>query len=135
MKESSFKFTNPIIESIIYEINTAYTISNKEVEMVQEFAVNTQKDKANGKAIVRLQIGINKSELGDNKKDKPFALIMVIKSDFEWRDEYDEKTINDLLTINAPALLLSYARPNIALITTTAPTGSYSIPFFNFVKN
>ena len=120
MKESSFKFTNPIIESIIYEINTAYTISNKEVEMVQEFAVNTQKDK---------------SELGDNKKDKPFALIMVIKSDFEWRDEYDEKTINDLLTINAPALLLSYARPNIALITTTAPTGSYSIPFFNFVKN
>ena len=134
MKESSFKFTNPIIESIGYEINTEYVRENK-VEMLQEFAVNTQRDEANRKAIVRLQIGINKSELGDKNKKKPFALIMVIKANFEWQDEYDEKTIEDLLAINAPALLLSYARPNIALITTTAPTGSYSIPFFNFVKN
>ncbi len=135
MKESSFKFTNPIIESIVYEINTEYSSSKKKVEMIQQFAVNTQMDEANRKAIVRLQISINKSELGDNKKEKPFALIMVLKSDFEWQDEYDKKTIEDLLAINAPALLLSYARPNIALITTTAPTGSYSIPFFNFVKN
>lgn len=134
MKESSFKFTNPIIESIGYEINTEY-VREKKVEMLQEFAVNTQRDEANRKAIVRLQIGINKSELGDKNKKKPFALIMVIKANFEWQDEYDEKTIEDLLAINAPALLLSYARPNIALITTTAPTGSYSIPFFNFVKN
>lgn len=134
MKESSFKFTNPIIESIGYEINTEY-VREKKVEMLQEFAVNTQRDEANRKAIVRLQISINKSELGDKNKKKPFALIMVIKANFEWQDEYDEKTIEDLLAINAPALLLSYARPNIALITTTAPTGSYSIPFFNFVKN
>ena len=59
---------------------------------------------------------------------------MVLSAQFIWNDVYDENTLKDLLSINAPALLLGYARPMIASITNMSPYPSFNLPFYNFVE-
>lgn len=41
---------------------------------------------------------------------------------------------DNLLQINAPTLLLSYARPIISSITAQAGMKPLNLPFFNFIK-
>ena len=60
---------------------------------------------------------------------------MTIGARFLWDDVYDEETLQDLLSQNAPALLLGYARPIIANMTSVGPTSTYNLPFYNFTDN
>ena len=66
--------------------------------------------------------------------DPTFALLFVIMANFEWDETYDSETINNLLLINAPSLLLGYARPIISNITSNS-IGQYDLPFMNFVSS
>ena len=52
-------------------------------------------------------------------------------SGFTWND-LDDEMVDTLLRQNAPALLLSYARPIIASITNASKFPTYNIPFFDF---
>ena len=52
-------------------------------------------------------------------------------SDFKWED-LDEKTVDSMLNLNAPALLLSYMRPIVANITNSSKFPTYNLPFINF---
>ena len=60
---------------------------------------------------------------------------MTIGAKFLWDDVYDEETLRDLLSKNAPALLLGYARPIIANMTSAGPMAAYHLPFYNFTDN
>lgn len=129
MKESNLKFSNPIIEKLDYKINTDIQPENK-LSISNSFSINVNKHPSQNEAIVALGISV-----GNEHNSEPFNVEMSILAKFVWDDAYDEKTINDLLTINAPSLLLGYARPIIATITGMSPYPAYNIPFYNFTEN
>ena len=50
----------------------------------------------------------------------------------KWNSELEDSKVNSFLNQNAPALLLSYARPIISMITNASRFPAYNIPFINF---
>lgn len=137
MEKSTFQFSNPAIELLNYQVNDAYINIGDSIEMQQLFSVDIRKKQDSKQAIVYLKIGINTHDEKGKKvvqKEKPFSLELTMKAIFRWNDEFDDKTIDSLLSVNAPTLLLSYARPIVSMITTSSPIGSYNIPFYNFLK-
>ena len=59
------------------------------------------------------------------------GLEIKLASEFSWQDLAENK-IDVLLRQNAPALLLSYARPIISSITSASKFPTYNIPFLDF---
>ena len=130
MKESNFKFTNPIVEELVYNISEKYNPSIAPT-VNNNFEVNIARSESSNEAIVRLKVTVD-GNLED--ANSPFSVSLTIGAKFIWDDSYDEETISSLLSINAPALLLGYARPIISSITTTCPCGAYNLPFYNFLQ-
>ena len=131
MKPSNIQFTNPIIEEISYKINHTFTKKEGKIDTHNKFDVKIRKGKEQNQAIVSLKIEVGNP---DHKEQEPFAIILVISSMFKWDGEYDEETLNSLLSVNAPALLLGYARPMIASITNMSPYPAYNLPLYNFTE-
>lgn len=82
------------------------------------------------KAIVALCLNIGKKD-----NSAPFFLTLTIEACFESKDEAcTETAFKKLLDINAPSLLMSYARPIVALITSQAGFPALQLPFFDFTR-
>lgn len=131
MKQSGFQFANPIISRINYMIHPNFTWDKEEaLTITNSFKTNISR-KANAcQAIVELSITIGNPD----ETKEPFFIEMTIGASFRWEDAYTEDTIRDLLSINAPALLLGYARPIVSTITSMSPYPAYDIPFYNFTR-
>lgn len=123
MKESKFQFQNPRILSFLI-------IKNEDFD----------KDKFNGFSIstnVSTQTLIDDKEakvsleikIGDRTEQYPFFMLVETYSLFK-NDGADN--FNELLKVNAPALLLSNVRPIIALMTSQLGFKPFYIPFMNF---
>ena len=130
MKESNLKFSNPIVEELLYNISEKYNPSIAPI-VNNNFEVNIVRSESINEAVVRLKVIIDANQEGTNS---PFSVSLTIGAKFVWNNSYDEETISSLLSINAPALLLGYARPIISSITNTCPCGSYNLPFYNFIQ-
>ena len=130
MKESAFRFSKPVLKNIEYRINDEFQ-SDQKVHFHSHFHRNVIRSEDSCAAVVELTI-----EIGVDKRsvNAPFALLSVIMANFEWDETYDSETINNLLLINAPSLLLGYARPIISNITSNS-IGQYDLPFMNFVSS
>lgn len=126
MKESDFQFKNPILEQLVFDINPDFTSNETNVEMENVFGVHINKDIQAESAIVKLEIFIN-----SEKEDTPFKIQAVVSSMFVWNN-LSEDEVDRMLNTNAPALLLSYARPIISSITNFSPFPTYNLPFMNF---
>lgn len=125
MKESKFQFTNPKLDKIIFNINEEYT---EKLDKKLNYSIKVKRKGIDNKnAIVKLII-----EIGDNKNSR-FYLNLDISAKFNWND-IDDQQIDSFLEVNAPALLLSYARPIVANITMQAGLSPMNLPFMNFVK-
>lgn len=129
MKRSNLKFTNPIITRLNYEINANNNQPDK-IAISNAFNVNVERLEDKCEAVVELNIIIGNKE----ENPSPFFIDMVIGAAFKWDDSYDEETVQSLLSVNAPALLLGYARPIISTITNMSPYATYNIPFYNFTE-
>jgi len=129
MVQSKLSFTNPIIKKLDYCINLKCQCSKDEqINITNSFKVNVQRVENKNEALVELNIVI-----GD-EPSTPFYIDMIVCAVFKWEDSYEEKTVIDLLSINAPALLLGYARPMVAAITNMSPFPVYNLPFYNFTE-
>lgn len=130
MKKSNLKFSAPFIKKIEYIFYPEFkNNADSEISITNKFSVAIKK-LSKDKAVVDLCLTV-----GDKSKDKsPFYINMIISAHFKWDDSYDEKTIQDLLTLNAPALLLGYARPIVSTITGMSPYPAYNLPFYNFTE-
>ena len=131
MTPSEFQFINPILSNITYRLHSEFDISAGEpVPIKNEFKTDIQRDTDNPKAIVDLTVII-----GDmDPKLSPFFIELTVSSLFVWNESLSENDLHNLLTVNAPAVLLSYARPVVSSITNMSPYSSYNIPFFNFAN-
>lgn len=65
------------------------------------------------------------------KEEVPFKLIAKVAADFRWED-LDDKAVDAMLRLNAPALLLGYMRPIVANITNSSAFPVYNLPFMDF---
>lgn len=130
MKESNFKFSNPIIENIVYSVSEKFD-ATLSPSVKNQFEVKIGKSENCNEAVVRLTVIVDDDQ---GQINSPFSISLTIASKFFWDDSYDEETVNSLLSVNAPALLLGYARPIVASITTSCPCGAYNLPFYNFVQ-
>ncbi len=82
-------------------------------------------------AIVTLKLGI----FTDNKSDNvPFKIKIDIEGHFKWNDvlENDKALLEILLHQNAPALIYSYARPTITMLTLEGNMPPLVLPMINF---
>jgi len=131
MTQSGFQFANPIISKINYVVHSDFKRNPGEpLSITNSFKTNISPSETDHKAIVELDILIGNT---DSQKE-PFYIELTIGASFKWDDAYADETIRDLLSVNAPALLLSYARPIISTITNMSPYPAYDIPFYNFTK-
>lgn len=123
MKNSEFQFKNPRVEKLEFIVNEDSKEKNKlESHIDVESKVIDEKN-----AIVKLDITI-----GD-KEQFLFYLNLKISSQFYW-EGIPEDQVGKFLSVNAPALLISYARPIIANMTLQAGFRPFNLPFINFTK-
>ena len=135
MIRSAFKFSNP-------RINKSIFISNDEIKGFDEkkysmnIEANTEiKKKPNiPSAIVRLTMTINKDEKNIYENKLPFFIEVAAIAEFSWNEQLEERGIDSFLQMNAPALLLSYIRSQVAYITTQAGFPALNIPFMDFTQ-
>lgn len=130
MKKSDFKFSDPILLKTNFLVNKEFE-NNEKIVIGNSFNVSINRNENDNRAIVELTIKVGREEL---KTDVPFYIELVIGSAFTWNDVFDEDTLQILLSQNAPALLLSYARPIIHSLTSMTPFPAYNVPFYNFTE-
>ena len=128
MTESKLRFVNPFVKSLQYNLLESFE-QGKPVKIHNQFNVTISKAESSNEAMVDLKITVD-----ETSENSPFSFEIVMASFFKWDDCYDEITVNNLLSINAPALLLGYARPIISVMTSSCPGGAYNLPFYNFVN-
>lgn len=129
MRESNFQFTDPSLTFIQFQENREFSIEKgKEIEIRTNISVSNKKISAT-EAVVELQI-----ILGEESDKSPFYLKTVFMARFKWVPNIDKDLVDIFLNQNAPALLLSYARPIISMTTNASHFPSYNIPFINFTE-
>ena len=106
------------------EVNENFENDNfKGFDLHSETSVQMSDDEL--EALVTLHL-----ELGEKGNEYPFYIICDISSEFNWDESIKE--IRKMLSVNAPALLLSYVRPYISLLTSATEYPAFNIPFINF---
>lgn len=128
MKSSKFQFLNPYLVEVYFVVNPNFVLGedNGEIEMQNAFNIQVKRSKNENRANVELTLETNT----ENEK-APFKLRIKVASDFKWED-LDEKMVESMLNLNAPALLLGYMRPIVANITNSSNFPAYNLPFINF---
>lgn len=128
MENSSFKFSNPKLVQLNFEIykNNEFDSSKDYLDVL----INNNVDKKNeNQALVELEISI-----GQNTDNPPFVISLIISAYFKLEKEIEGTDFDNLLQINAPTFLLSYARPIVSFITAQAGMKPLNLPFLNFTK-
>lgn len=129
-KVSGFQFKNPRLTKLVFETNTEFVSQNQELEV--GFSMENTVKRRDEEAIVSFTLSVFK----DQKQVAPFFIEATIEALFVWSadDFSDDKMVQDLLSINAPSLLLSYLRPHISQVTAAAGFPPLNVPFFDFTK-
>ncbi|MCI9615421.1 MAG: protein-export chaperone SecB [Dorea sp.] len=130
MVKSDFKFSTPKLIKLDFEINDGYEDNKKILTDNLNVSLNCHVDKEDEEsASVSLEI-----RAGERGSEFPFFIHLVIGAVFKLDVKIPGIDFDNLLQINAPTLLLSYARPIISSITAQAGMKPLNLPFFNFIK-
>ena len=133
MEISKFRIESQRITNVIFETNKKFKQNEKPLEYVFNTEVRIGKNKdINNKALVSLKFQVFNQE---ESEDIPYFLENIIEGIFSWEEDvFGEEEIDKLLSINAPAVLLSYIRTNTSLLTVAAGFDPLVIPLMNFTK-
>ena len=127
MKESFFQFSNPELVNIEFcgnenfneELFEGFSIDNN-------VAISVLDEDVCNEAQVSLNIIV-----GEKSESFPFYLSITMSAEFVC-DKKESDKFYKLLETNAPALLLSYARPIVSMITSQSGFPTLNLPFMNF---
>lgn len=126
---SKFKFTNPKLVRLNFQINNDYT-ENEDFNSEIDISISHDISKTSeNEAIVELNI-----EIGELSNQFPFFINLVIGAKFKLDAVIEGTDFDKLLEVNAPALLLSYSRPIISSVTNQAGMKPLNLPFINFIN-
>lgn len=127
MQKSEFKFSNPKLITLNFQLNN-YSKDTNEPDINMNISIQTNIDKkSETEANVELNI-----EIGDLSDSSPFFINLIIGAKFKLDAVIEGTDFNKLLEVNAPALLLSYARPIISSVTNNAGMRPLNLPYINF---
>ncbi|MBK2401733.1 protein-export chaperone SecB [Erysipelothrix sp. strain 2 (EsS2-6-Brazil)] len=129
MKESQFQFKNPVVLELVFTYNESFN-HEEDFFLENEFTQSISRHETEPKAYVELELEV-KSE-----SNTPFYLKIKQASEFVWEsDIFSKDEIDQLLSINAPTILLSYMRPIVSTITASSPLPAFNLPFIDFTSN
>jgi preprotein translocase subunit SecB len=133
MQESVFQLVGkPRIKKFDFELNEEYKLDGEiKLDMNNNIQINKGVDENAQQARVTLSIGIFESIKID---EVPFKIMVDIEGRFKWNKtlEENEEMLELMLKQNAPAILYSYVRPIITIITVEANLPPLVIPLMNF---
>ena len=131
MKASSFQFTDPSLVHIKFEENKKFQ-HEEENDVPINVSINVEKEElSENEAIVKTSVVV-----GAESEKVPFVLEAVASARFKWdAEKINKDTSSIFLKQNAPALLISYLRPIIAMITNASHYPAYNLPFISFVDD
>jgi len=133
MQESVFQLIGkPRIKKFEFKLNEDYKFDGElKLEMNNNIQIVKGVDENAQQAIVTLSIGIFESFEFDQV---PFQITVDIEGHFRWNDTLDDNgtSLESLLKQNAPAILYSYTRPIITMMTVEANMPPLVIPLLNF---
>lgn len=116
MNRSKFQFSNPELEKVDFLVNQ-----------------NFNEEKCDG---IEMKSNTEVEILGSNATEmQPFNICVRMAANFRWEECIDEKKSKQLLNINAPAVLLSYIRPLVAVMTNSSKYPVLNIPFIDFTNS
>lgn len=127
MRKSKFQFSNPIIEHINFDRCTSDEPPKKDFQYKIDNSIEIRQSQSQNLAKVYLAL-----KIGDSSDESPFKLNITMSAKFKWGDDVETDKADLLLSKNAPALLLSYARPMISLILSQSGLPNFNIPFVDF---
>lgn len=127
MQKSEFRFSNPRLVHLNFQLNDSYQKpdgSDKQSALYIDTSINKIQE---NEAVVELTV-----KLGEPVDSYPFFIELTMRAKFRLEHEIEETNFENFLEVNAPALLLSYARPIISSITSNAGMKPVNLPFLNF---
>lgn len=131
MKYSDFQFIQPLLTKAHFDMLPI------EGEPESEISVSLKKNilrlSGEKKAIVRLSVCLNHDS--KERKNIPFVAEVEMQCIFTWNRNIEENEIHKFLNQNAVALLISYIRPIVAILTASSPLPSCNLPFINITDH
>lgn len=133
MKESNFQLIGkPKLNRIDYQTNKKFVFAQElQLELSNHITITKNTKEGSHEAIVLLKAGIFTEKQFD---EVPFQFNMEIEGFFQWTEKLagQEELLNSMLNQNAPAILYSYLRPLITLLTVEADMPPLVLPLMNF---
>jgi preprotein translocase subunit SecB len=129
MKESKFQLINHRLVSVDYNLNQKFKNDNEPLSLEIGYQTSYKMNKEKNKALVNFTLRVFNPESIENA---PFTVVTVHEGEFAWDDSVPEDMVNQMLKINAPAILLSYDRSIISQLTTYSDMPSLIIPLIDF---
>jgi len=135
LKESKFQLiSKPRIIKSQFELSKGFDFdADGEVTLEIENNISIISTEKDTEAIVVLTLDVFKNR--DIAK-VPFQMQMIIEGHFRWNEEVhsNKSQLEGMLKENAPAILYSYLRPIITLMTVEGNLPPLVIPLMNFRK-
>ena len=129
MKYSEFQFVQPLLTRASFAMLHVDGEANKKV------SVNVKKNilylAGENRAIVSVTVSLNQREKTKERRDVPFEAEVEMQSIFTWSKGLGKEKVDKYLNQNATALLVSYIRPIISVLTASSPLPAYNLPFIN----
>ena len=135
-RKSAFQFDNPVlIESVFFE-NLAYKNDFGEIGQLT-FKINKiigEKQKLEEHKIgAPVVLTLTTSEKMELDEDTPCFIRVTMRANFVWNEnDFSDESVDKLLSVNAPSLLLGYIRPKIVSLTQDSDLPTQQVPFINF---
>ena len=128
MKESFFKLRSQFTEEIIFKKNSDFKDRKIKLKFSHRLEMKNI-DEGSSNVILIFNI-FTEEELAES----PFFISITQSGKFEYPSNLDKNNLENLLNINAPAVLLSYIRGIISQITAFSGYPALIIPLMNFTK-
>ncbi|ATN93919.1 MAG: protein-export chaperone SecB [Lacticaseibacillus paracasei] len=141
--QSQIEFTDPIVTQSIFLENTEPSKKEKEHGGNIKFQINAgNSDPTEQGQFIASTVMLTVSNMDDEEgnlvnesNNDPFLIRVTVQADFRWPSNTNADRQKAFLHINAPALLLSYARTHIAVVTEPTRFKAQHIPFIDFTEH
>ena len=129
MKQSDFEFTPPRLIRLAFQENGGF-LKEKFHGITLNSTTTVNRSESSNHASVQLDFLV-----GRKTEEEPFFAEASMVTNIRWEGDYEEETVEAILSSNAPALLLSYLRPLISTVTGSSHFSHFDIPFLDFTDN
>lgn len=131
-EQKSFRFSNPQLSGVMMKVLNR-DISDNPSEIIKQVKISSH---ITNQQELHAQVSLTVENFDDvaDLDDKSYVFTVTYTSEFSWSEDVGEKNVESFLTINAPALLLSYVRNTVSNLTSSARVERLDLPFYDFTS-